>query len=130
MDRNLLQRYTGRDEAAPDDADAVDNLGCYGRLRGVRERSVMLELRKKNGNRLAVGYSWIERMEFDPSEGILLVAGPLRIQVRGRNLNSEVGATARLFEALTCHRVTWVQEASRTQPLEMDGSCVVEELAW
>ena len=67
-------------------------------MRGVRDRAIMLELRRKNGNVLAIGYGWLERAEFDPSEGITLHLVGQKIRIKGRNLNDE----ARPFQPVLC----------------------------
>jgi hypothetical protein len=108
-----------------------EDAGCFGWLRGVRDRAVMLELRKRNGNILAIGYAWLERIEFDPSVGIALHLAGHRIGMSGRNLNATTGGNARLFEGLTRHRVPWVRESRRDELLTADDSaCVVESIVW
>lgn len=119
MTDRLLHKYTGRSTevfaepaATPvAEAEGTDDLGAFGWLRGVRERAVMLELRKKTGDVLAIGYNWIERVEFDPSEGITLHALGRQLRIKGRRLNSEVRPLVRLFAGIVRHRVPWVQEA-------------------
>lgn len=70
----------------------------------------MLELRKRGGNIIAVGYGWLERVEFDPSVGITLLVPGQKILIRGQNLNAEIRPNVRLFEGITRHRVAWVRE--------------------
>ena len=94
------------------DADAADDLGCFGYLRGQRERAVMLQLRRRTGEVMAVAYGYIERIGYDPSEGITLHLGGQKIVIRGTSLNAEVRPNVRLFEGLTRHRVGWVREAN------------------
>src|SRR6185437_4413480 len=93
MSDRVLSKYLSREEKGIDEtigpdsgSDGTEDLGAFGWMRGQRERSVMLELRKKTGDVLAVGYGWIERMEFNPSEGITLHCGRLTIRIKGRNL--------------------------------------------
>src|SRR5437868_15045993 len=78
MTDKILDSYTARvspnganSNQVPDETD-IDDLGPFGFLRGSRERATKLELRKKDGNILAIGYGWLEKVEFDPSEGITL----------------------------------------------------------
>ena len=137
MNDRILNKYTGRtndssnDEAASAEPDGTEDLGSFGWLRGQRDRSVMLELRKKSGSVLAIGYGWIERIEFDPSDGIRLHAGGKIIRIKGRNLNAEARAQIRLFQGLTRHRVPWVQEADRVSDFRSDHkSVVVEAIEW
>ncbi len=135
---DFLDRYTGRNprqDAEGDrlaDAEALDDLVSFGWLRGMRDRAIMLELRKKDGNILAVGYGWLERAEFDPSEGITLHLGAGRtIRIRGRNLNAEIRPSIKLFEGITRHRVSFIQEAGEPAlMLPRPNETVVEAIEW
>lgn len=110
MSDSLLNKYT-RPQTEPDDPQLeTEDLGSFGWLRGMRERATMLELRKKNGNITAIGYAWIERIEFDPSEGITIHALGQSIKIKGRNLNVECRPQVRLFDGLARHRVAWIRE--------------------
>jgi hypothetical protein len=111
--------------------DASDDLISFGWLRGIRDRATMLELRKKNGNILAVGYGWLEKAEFDPSQGITLHVGGQTIRITGRNLNTEVRPNVRLFEGITRHRVSWLREAGEAQQMEADPATpIVDAIEW
>jgi hypothetical protein len=136
-DRTFAARVSGGlgDESRTLDsrleADIWDNLGCFGWLRGVRDRAPMLELKKKTGNILAVGYAWLERAEFDPSEGITLHLAGQRVRIIGRNLNVDTRPLVRLFEGITRHRVPWVREATQADVLTAQAdSCLVETISW
>src|SRR5258707_5878740 len=84
----LVSRRTDTD-GLEDDANDFDDLGAFGWLRGVRDRALMLELRRRDGSALALGYAWLERAEFDPSEGITLCFGGKTVRITGRNLDNE-----------------------------------------
>lgn len=133
-DSSILHRFSrpgSEAMARVNDDELCDDLGSFGWLRGVRDRSTMLELRKKNGNILAIGYGWMDRAEFDPSEGITLHLSGQRIQIQGRNLNAEVRPLVRLFEGITRHRVTWIQEADEPRRVEAGGSTlVIDSILW
>ena len=91
----------------------------------------MLELRKKNGNIQAVGYAWLEQMDFDPSEGISLHVAGRTIRIKGRNLNAEIRPNVRLFQAMTRHRVPWIQEADEPTVMESGGKgMLIESIEW
>ncbi len=120
-----------------------DDHGCFGVLRGVRDRAVMLELRKKSGNIRAIPYNWIESVEFDPSEGITLRSSVTVIKIRGRNLNgvSRAGdsmnknsgnaAGAQLFANICRHRVPWVREADRVSLISANAdAAVIDSIEW
>jgi hypothetical protein len=114
---SVLKRYAGQTAedrfalSQGESLDAANDLGAFGWLRGVRDRAVMLELRKKNGNITAIGYAWLERAEFDPSEGITLFVMGQKIRIKGRNLNAETHFGVRLYQGITRHRVPWIREA-------------------
>ena len=122
MTDSVLTKYTRKPDDSGDATEADDDLGSFGWLRGMRERAVMLELRHKDGNITAIGYAYIEKIEFDPSAGITLHALGKVIIIQGRNLNTEVRPNVRLFQGLTKHRVPWIQAAD--EPARQDTSPV------
>ena len=135
MTDSILSRYTNRRpedivESLPLDAEGTDDFGSFGWLRGVRDRAVMLELRLKNGNIIALGYSWLDRAECNPSQGITLHFGNQTITVTGRNLNAETRPNVRLFDGLIRHRVPWIQEAGLATVLHAQaGATIVDAIA-
>lgn len=137
MTDSILSQYSrARGEAgAPSgpqpEGDAADDLGAFGFLRGARERATMLELRKADGSIRAISYGWLERAEFDPSEGISLRANGQTVRLRGRNLNLECRPEVRLFSAICRHKVAWIQEAGRSDDLMSEAKeTVVEAIEW
>ena len=132
----LLDKYTKRSPAvdapnAAPEADEAEDLGCFGWLRGVRDRSIMLELRKKDGHVLAVGYSWIERVELQPEDGITLHLPGHKIRIKGSGLNTDARPTVRLFDGIIRHRVPWIREADRTERIKAgDDAVTVESITW
>jgi hypothetical protein len=136
---SLLRKYadartppTDRERlAAQLDGDAADDLGCFGWLRSVRERAILLELRKRTGDIRAVAYAWIECAEFDPSGGVTLLLPGKPIHIRGRNLNAEMRPTVRLFQGIVRHRVPWIQEAGEQERMISEGTTtLVERIEW
>lgn len=139
MSESILKRYTGRTVESLADArpvqtsgpatesDAADDLGAFGHLRGLRDRAIMLELRKKDGSITAIGYGYVERVEYEPSEGITLHVLGQKIRLRGRNLNAEIRPAVRLFEGITRHKVAWVRESDpRESMTAADGDTVID----
>src|SRR5581483_10396872 len=103
MDTNLLDRHLpSRAALMPREGEdeTPDDLGAFGWLRGVRDRAVMLELRRKDGSAVAFAYTWLERAEFDPSQGITLKFGMEKVKIAGRNLNAEAKPNVRLFAGI------------------------------
>ena len=133
MTDSVLSRLGLKSPEASDgqEAEYSADLGVFGYLRGIRDRAVMLELRKKDGNVLAVGYAWLDKVEFDPSEGITLSLGGQKVHIRGRNLNAEARPGMRLFQGICQHRVPWIQEADEPAAMEAQNQGVlVDEIAW
>src|SRR5471030_2266616 len=106
MSDRFLDRYTGSRSTAEDEVDSAsepdgnEDHGAFGWLRAPRDRAVMLELKKKDGTIVAVAYSFIDRMEFSPSDGITLRCGQEKIRIKGRGLNNELRPQVRLFQGI------------------------------
>lgn len=136
MTDKLLDKYTKRvptPDASPvqGEGDEPENLGCFGWLRGVKDRAIMLELRKKDGHVLAVGYSWLERVELQPDQGIILHLPGRKVNIKGSGLNADCRPTVRLFDGIIRHRVPWIRESDRTELLQAENDTVtIESIAW
>ncbi|MBS0265386.1 MAG: hypothetical protein JSS02_25855 [Planctomycetes bacterium] len=126
IDRYMKPKPNGEAQLA-DDSEETDDLGAFGWLRGMRERAVMLELRHKDGTVTALAYAWLERVDFDPSEGLTLKFSGTKVKITGRNLNGERRPNVRMLAGILRHRVPWVQEASGSQLLEAGMEAVVVE---
>jgi hypothetical protein len=132
-DDTTLQKYlrrnrseslsNGADEDGTEQAETV--AGCFGFLRGARERAMCLELRRKSGQILAINYSYVSRFEYQPDVGILLHCSGDKIKITGTNLNATVGSQLRLFEALCRHKVPWLSESDRTERMSAGSNGVV-----
>jgi hypothetical protein len=131
-----LQKYASRfsenaETAATSDAEGTEDLGAFGFLRGTSDRAEMLELRKKTGNIRAIGYGWIQKVDFDPSAGLTLYAGDEKIRIRGRNLNGIARQQTSLLGGIIRHRVPWIVESDQSATLQADKSAVVvEAIEW
>jgi hypothetical protein len=112
-----------------EEAELVDDLAAFGWLRGVRDRALMLELRHKSGDVTALGYAWLEKTVFKPSEGILLYFSGGMVKITGRNLNAELRQGVRLFAGILRHRVPWIQEFDEPAIIRAEkGATVVERI--
>src|SRR6185369_3788789 len=101
-------RATGSHDNEPHEENTAEDLGSFGFLRGSREYSKMLQLQKKDGSIFAISYGYIDKAEFDPTDGIVLHFAGETVRIKGRNLNVEVHQRVRLFEAICRHRVPWL----------------------
>lgn len=135
-DRNVLEKYFDPKGAkfssnAEEQEETLEVSGVFGFLRGSRDRALMLEFRKKSGDIRAISYSYLEHADFNPSDGIILRVGGQQVRIRGRNLNTEIRPNVRLFQSITRHRVSWIQEADQATILESGpGAVVVESIEW
>ena len=106
-----------------DDPDASDDWGCFGILRGTKDRSLMVDLRLKNGRSEAFAYALLERVSYDPSEGLLLRFLGTVVKLTGRNLTVPTAKGINLVEALHRQRVSWIAEVDEvqgwTQPMDV-----------
>lgn len=127
LDKYVRSRPVSETARQGDDAGAIDDLGAFGWLRGVREHALMLELRLRDGSMTAFGYGWLDRLEWDPSKGITLYFGQRKVKIAGRNLNAEQRPTVQLVAGLVRHRVPWVQQASGPEVMEAPVRATVVE---
>lgn len=132
MDDDVLRRFQtqfGRSSSDhEEDRDELD-LGCFGWMRGMRERSVMLELRKRTGHLIAVPYGFIDLIEFEPSHGIVVTAGRTRVELAGHGFSRETRPGVSLLAGIINSRVSWVREAG-SLPLSTLGACIVDRIDW
>ncbi len=131
-----LQKFASRfgegtDAPAATDTEGTEDLGAFGFLRGTSDRAEMLELKKKTGNIRAIGYGWIQKVDYDPSTGITLHAGDEKIVIKGRNLNVVARQQASLLGGILRHHVPWICESDQSTTLQADKqTVVVEKIEW
>jgi hypothetical protein len=113
------------------DPEELDDYGAFGWLRGVRDKAIMLELRKKDGTVRAFGYAWLQEVDLDPSKEITLYLPAGKIRLIGRNLNVENRPNIRLFQGIVRHKVPFVQEADDVMIMKAkDSDTVIEKIDW
>lgn len=127
LDRELPQVRALRAQLAGEAQGGAEDLGAFGWLRGHHERAVMLELRRRGGNITGLGYAWLERAEFDPSEGITLYFIGKTVKLVGGDLNAEIRPNVRLFNGILRHRVPWIQEADQVMAMRAAKDATVIE---
>jgi hypothetical protein len=119
--------------AAPEPDSDEDECQAFGFLRGVRDRSLNLELRFLNGNRMMLSYAWWGTAIYNLSHGILCkFVGDLTylVLIEGSNLNSMLQGGITLFDrGLHRHRVIWVREMSRSdQERAAKGETLIDQI--
>ena len=123
---NLSERLSARRIPAPEEAaDAFDDCGAYACLRGARERGVMIDFRFRDGNREAFPYATLERVTYDPSEGLTLRFYGVRVLLQGRNFATVPVAGVSLLDAIHRHRVPWIREVEELHGKFMPDEAVV-----
>ena len=133
MSDSVLQQFRGKivseQPAHSPEGDAAEDMGAFAILRGVRDFARFLELRKKDGTVIAIGYSWLERIEYDGGHRMTLRFTNQIVNILGRNLNAEIRPNVRLLDGLARHRVPWVREFSERDTLNADKQgLVIEEI--
>ena len=126
-DQSILQDriHSRRAVVIDEDPDASEDCGSFGFLRGVKERALMLDFRLKNGNREAFPYALLERVSYDPSEGLTLFYLGVSVRLRGRNLMRPVTAGVSLLDAIHRHRVPWIGEVDELRSLLKSEEAIV-----
>ncbi|QDT53876.1 hypothetical protein Pan44_19020 [Caulifigura coniformis] len=125
---DILARFRPKGDVgtAPSDPEgAIDDHVAFGWLRGLRDRAIALELRRRNGNITALPYAYLQKIEFNPSQGLFLTFAGDRFKIEGRNLNAEVKPGVKLFEGLCRHKVTFIQESPQLDQFSDDDRLVV-----
>ena len=129
MNDSVVKQFSGRlasANSAPEESDGAEDYGAFAILRGVRDFARFLQLRMKDGSMIAIGYAWLERVEFQPPS-ITLHFTTQRVTIIGRNLNSEIRPNVRLLDGLLRHRVPWLQQADAATVMEADHRATVIE---
>ena len=134
MSDSLLEKYglrvpskpeTEREPASADEGS--DDFGSFGFLRGSRDRALMLECRFSDGSMIALGYSWLERVAFNPSKGILLQFGRRVVTIIGQNLDQQGPRIHRLCDGIIRHRVPWIRESDPSEIMEASPEATLIE---
>ena len=84
--------------------------------------SIMLDFDFENGNRLALPYSGVMKIDFNPSDGIVLEWGNEHIRVIGQNLGE-------LYALLARHKVSAIRESREAFRVEGEGELFIREIA-
>jgi hypothetical protein len=99
-------------EAPPKKKSPVVDCGCYGRMRGVRDRALSIEFRRLAPDEPwpAPEYAFLVTTWWLPKTGGIRLefTNRMKVTIEGRNLR-------RLRELLAMHRVPWVQEEGKEE---------------
>ena len=126
MTDRLLSKLIGDKSSEGDpELEEVRDFGCFGWLRGIHDRALMVELRKKTGIIEAVSYALLERATYDPSDGITLYAASRKIKIIGRNLGPTSPSQVGLFNGIVRHRVPWIAETPKGSALLAKEDAVI-----
>ena len=128
----LVSSKSGSSAASITESDETESR-CFGFLRGVRDRALMLEFqREKEGDSVAFPYSWLGPSHYHPSRGILLVFTgdeTFGVRIRGRNLNMPIEGISLYDRGILRHRVTFIREVHGADSHGADkNECVVERI--
>jgi hypothetical protein len=117
-----LAGITGQNQKEKEREGRGDEAAClgFGYLRGLRERSIGVEFRYRDGNSEWFSYGHLSSYRFNPSAGLLLrFASDVvsLVLIRGSNLDAVlsdglVNLTDRGFQR---HRILWVREMDKDE---------------
>lgn len=115
MSDKLLDKYLGKKIEAPaevSEGEETEDCGVFGWLRGVRDRAIMLEIRHRDGRITALGYPWLDLVEYDPAKGITLRFCGKSVKIVGSNLNTEIRPNVCLLVGIIRQRISWIVEGN------------------
>lgn len=121
MERLDTRRSTPKEP----EEESEEDFGSFGYLRGIKERSIMLEFRFLNGNTEAMPYHSLERLVYNPSEGLLLQFHDGKIRLKGQKFNTVQSNGIVFLQALLRNRITWVQESDELKAKILDPNRVI-----
>jgi len=107
-----------KDSGKPPEEGEEESCSAFGFLRGVRDRSLALELRYADGNSDWLSYSCLVSWRFNPSVGLLLkfTADVVTlVLIRGSNLDALVNGAVDLPHGIQRHRIVWVREMDKAE---------------
>lgn len=120
--RRIVDRYVKRSGTPSEPVpESSDDYQAAGPVSGNRPPEIMLELRVKSGDSLALGYAYLLSAEWNRSEGIILEFTTHTIRLAGRNLRE-------VYRAIVAHRLPYVRELSTRDDEEPDDSAVVTSI--
>lgn len=128
--RHIVERYTGRPTSPPsvpaggngdEPTEGDDSYQPAAPVSANRPPELMLELRLKKGDALALSYALLISAAFNPSQGIALEYTTHHVVVAGRNLRG-------VYRALVAHRLAYLQELSSPLDDQPDDATVISSL--
>jgi hypothetical protein len=110
VDKTRRQVADGRDTMPAAEGTEVEAVGSesYSVLSADRAQKAMCEFRLKTGNAVALAYSYLVKIDFDPSAGIEMDFSAHAVKITGKNL-------AAVFAGLVAQRVAVVTEIDELQ---------------
>jgi len=122
----LRDRVVARRVVTPDeDVDTLEDCGSFGFLRGTRDRSLMIDFRYLSGSHDSFSYATLERVSYEPTEGMTLFFLGVQVQLIGRNLATAQASGVSLLEAIQRHRVPWIRQVEELRGQFFSPTAVV-----
>lgn len=117
--RERLERDRVKRQPANDNMAVVENIRSdYFGISNIPNMPACLDLRFSEGGRVAMPYSYINEIRFEPSNEILILTNTKKIKIGGRDLE-------KLYDYLAMFRVRFVK-ALAGDDFEESGLCVNE----
>ncbi len=93
---------------------------CY-ELEETAQFPIMLDIRATTRDAVAMPYSYLEMIQYDPSVAIVITFAVCEVRIEGRNL-------AELYAALTEHKVNYIQENNAKYDEVPESSPFIERI--
>lgn len=117
--RERLERDRIKRQPANDNMAVVENIRSdYFGISNIPNMPACLDLRFSDGGRVAMPYSYINEIRFEPANEILILTNTKKIKISGRDLEQ-------LYDYLAMFRVRFVK-ALAGDDFEETGLCVNE----
>lgn len=117
--QSLIEKYAHRGGAAA--ADAAASVAAFSTISPQHGQEVMLDLRRKTGDRMALPYTYLTAVTFDPSKGITLEFTGHQVVIHGRNLEP-------VYVAIVAYRASWLQELGHRHDTYGDDATVISAI--
>lgn len=120
--RKLIERYSGRPSTSVEQGgEDIAEYQPAGPVSGNRQPEIMLELRFKAGDAMALSYALLSSAKWNRSDGIVLEFTTHRVQLSGRNLRN-------VWQKIVDHCLPFAQEFNSRTDDQPEDAVVISSI--